>query len=378
MHMKALTGLAAAFVGGLIFSVSFFDAGQAAEAQNSPLAVESKTADKTEASTTPTDLLNAAAEDAATQQKIQVTEKVASTQKSPAEKGASLEAILAEEKQAQADALTLGKIAKDVQQEIAQEKARLGATEAAATSSNLIREEKIVVKDAGKVTVAQPVLKVEASTAPESVTNKVKLLESRNLSMASQLQNQSSSLEELKQSRVSLQNKINMADARVRQLIAQLEDAQNRLMIAETEVERLSHALEQKHGTRLLPIRQNLAAAAAPQRTTDDPFFGQEKVSNDMSVATVVSDKANLRAGPGLNNSPIMSISRGTRLAIETRQGDWYRVVAPTGVRAWVSADVIQFGRTEHAKPSRTLRIGGYDADSEESAAFELLQRHPS
>ncbi len=94
------------------------------------------------------------------------------------------------------------------------------------------------------------------------------------------------------------------------------------------------------------------AAPAAPAAPTPPKA---EPAQADLPVATVVVDKAQLRTGPGKDNSPLMAVSKGTRLVIETRQGDWYRVVAPSGARAWVSSDIVAFGT------SGTGLVGGYD-----------------
>ena len=64
--------------------------------------------------------------------------------------------------------------------------------------------------------------------------------------------------------------------------------------------------------------------------------------SSDVLVGEVTEDKANLRSGPGTENSPVMQVQRGTRLTIEAREGDWYRVMSPTGTRAYIKSDVVR------------------------------------
>ena len=80
-----------------------------------------------------------------------------------------------------------------------------------------------------------------------------------------------------------------------------------------------------------------------------------------MTVAEVAVKKAYLRSGPGPDNAPLMSVAQGARLVIETRQGEWYRVISPQGSRAWIHSSVIAFGGEPGGSPSRTLRIKGYD-----------------
>ena len=96
------------------------------------------------------------------------------------------------------------------------------------------------------------------------------------------------------------------------------------------------------------------------------PINDLEAEKADMPIAVVIVNKANLRAGPSLKDSPLLEVSKGTRLVVETRQGAWYRVMAPNGKRAWVSSDVVNFGPNANSKPSFTTRIKGYNQDVED------------
>ena len=58
-------------------------------------------------------------------------------------------------------------------------------------------------------------------------------------------------------------------------------------------------------------------------------------------VVTVRASSAYLRTGPSKEDSPLMTVARGTKLAVETKRGDWFRVIAPNGERTWISKDVI-------------------------------------
>ena len=63
---------------------------------------------------------------------------------------------------------------------------------------------------------------------------------------------------------------------------------------------------------------------------------------SDLPVATIVVDKAYLRSGPGKEHSPVMALSRGTRLVVERQEGNWYEVTGPTGNRLWVAGEVLE------------------------------------
>ncbi len=67
----------------------------------------------------------------------------------------------------------------------------------------------------------------------------------------------------------------------------------------------------------------------------------EEDLGRDAMIVTVKTPSAYLRTGPSLEHSPLMTISQGTRLVVETRQGDWYRVIAPNGQRTWINKEVL-------------------------------------
>ena len=202
------------------------------------------------------------------------------------------------------------------------------------------------------------------------------------------LASQQASVSSLQRSNGDLRRQLETFQRKLRDATKELVESRNRLMIAETEVERLSISLEQRNRSNLARVapgmvgvqsvrsyrapqqlssqltsshqaasRQVAPVASAPQRAVAPAV--NAKVKPDMLVATVIADKANLRSGAGKNNSPLMTVSRGTRLAVETRTGDWYRVITPTGTRAWVNSEVLSFGPDSQASPTRTVRMNG-------------------
>ena len=62
----------------------------------------------------------------------------------------------------------------------------------------------------------------------------------------------------------------------------------------------------------------------------------------ELPVATITADKAYLRSGPGKEHSPVMAMSRGTRLVVERQEGNWYQVTGPTGQRLWAAGEVLE------------------------------------
>ena len=212
-------------------------------------------------------------------------------------------------------------------------------------------------------------------------SKQIKELQTKQTSLSKKVKAQTSTISTLKGSKRSLESKLSKAQIQVKKLSKQLEEAQNRLMIAETEVDRLSSVLEARNKTARVRLgsAERVAPRPRPAQVSHKRGSPQSQArvrpvrsQPQMRIATVTVNKANLRTGPGKHNSPLMTVAEGTRLAIETRQGSWYRVIAPSGERAWVSSTVVRFGGTKSASPSRTVSIKGYDP-SVEDEAFRLI-----
>ena len=169
-------------------------------------------------------------------------------------------------------------------------------------------------------------------------------------------------------------------------LDADLQETRSQLTVAETEANRLSTMVDAK--TRASLGRYNVPMPAAPQPARVVPEQKEapaivkpvEEVkppsrNTDMQIATVTVDKADLRVGPGKNNSALMSLRRGSRLAVEERQGEWYRVFAPNGQRAWVHSSLVSFGDgASNMNDGSAVRVKGYSLNAEEEA-FRRLQK---
>lgn len=187
-------------------------------------------------------------------------------------------------------------------------------------------------------------------------------------------------LSALNRTNSDLRRQLELAQRKIRDASHELAETRNRLIIAETEVERLSSVIQERNrtsltrlgggalsGSQTAPAREYRAQSNASANASAGRVLSQSrpptqavKATSDMLIGTVTAQKAYLRTGPGKNNSPLMSVSQGMRLAIETRTGEWYRVITPTGARAWVSSDVISFGPDNYSGPTRTVRTSGY------------------
>ena len=232
--------------------------------------------------------------------------------------------------------------------------------------------EEIIAKEPAKemkASISKKATESVAKNTPAKSNGEFQDLEERLQKLRNKYEGESSNYSKIKETNTSLQNKLNSSTSTVAKLKRELERARNRLMVAETEVERLSAVLEERKAVAAKQPKAkklNASASRIGSQVSIDKGPDREKYVNDMPIATVVVKKANIRTGPGVNNSPLMTVSRGTRLAVETRKGDWYRIIAPTGVRAWVNTEVIAFGEDYKASPSRTVKVKGYNGEAEE------------
>jgi uncharacterized protein YraI len=153
--------------------------------------------------------------------------------------------------------------------------------------------------------------------------------------------------------------------------------------MAETELSRLATISEARNRASLgraslpaAPVQPSRAVApvVAKARLESPAIEPTPAGSADLTIATVDVEKAELRLGPGKNHSSLMTVAKGSRLAVEARQGEWLRVFAPNGQRAWVQAKLVTFGSKGSAKSvSTTVRVHGYSSSLEDEA-FKRVQ----
>ena len=183
-----------------------------------------------------------------------------------------------------------------------------------------------------------------------------------------------------------LRQEMNQLRERNAQLENELRDTRNQLSITETEVSRLSTMVDAK--TRASLGRYNVPLPVKTQPVVEAPQPAEQpapikKVAEvkppspeaQLQIATVTVDKADLRLGPGKNNSALMTLRKGSRLAVEERQGEWYRVFAPNGERAWIHSSLVSFGDgASNLNDGSSVRVKGFSNNAEEEA-FRRLQK---
>ncbi len=180
-----------------------------------------------------------------------------------------------------------------------------------------------------------------------------------------------------------LRRELEASQKRVSELERHLEEVKGQLTMAETELSRMATLSEARNRASLgrvaAPLTESTKQSveiAAPSTIARTEALAPEPLptSNDLMIVTVAVDKAELRLGPGKNHSALMAVGRGSRLAVEARQGEWYRVFAPNGQRAWVLSRVVTVGDKSNTERANTaVRVKGYSSSLEDEA-FRRVQ----
>jgi Tfp pilus assembly protein FimV len=177
-----------------------------------------------------------------------------------------------------------------------------------------------------------------------------------------------------------MKRELEASHKRVAELERQLEEVKGQLTMAETELSRLATISEARNRASFgrVPAPANAAStqqAHQPKARHEVPAIEPTPSgSADLTIATVDVEKAELRLGPGKNHSALMTVAKGSRLAVEARQGEWLRVFAPNGQRAWILAKLVTFGsKTSSKNATSTVRVHGYSSSLEDEA-FKRVQ----
>lgn len=137
----------------------------------------------------------------------------------------------------------------------------------------------------------------------------------------------------------------------VTELERQLVQLQNELLLKNTELEIYSSGNQAKpqpreqRRTAVSPaqaIQQSPRQQQTPPATnvlTNPEIITPSSTPSEM-IIEITTSKGQLRAGPGKEQGVVMHVREGARLVVEDKQGEWYRVLTPTGTRAYVNQDI--------------------------------------
>lgn len=163
--------------------------------------------------------------------------------------------------------------------------------------------------------------------------------------------------------------------------------AKNDLLLKETEIRMLSGGNSRASGGTLdspsilpEPSAANSAISSKPSMrdlaariTPIDKVAGPDTSGADVLVVEVIAKKVNLRSGPGNEHAPLMQVQAGTQLTVESKEGDWYRVLTPTGSRAYIRTDVVRQPGSAPVKPVARKLV-----EEDESADLEPFKLNDS
>lgn len=205
-------------------------------------------------------------------------------------------------------------------------------------------------------------------------------------------------LPQLEQQLTAAAQSVSAKDAEIASLKRQLEDkeqiassipglkrdllaAKNQLLMKEKELRLLGKAGSPEHSSPELLAEKDRILEQSGRIAGEESIRGKKAIASDVMVVEVTGNRVALRSGPSPDDSEIMPVGKGTRLTVEERIGDWYRVVAPNSTRAFIRSDMVRIisggEQTAAAQPpvvkpsaprvpsKRPLKVAPTDSDME-------------
>ncbi len=149
----------------------------------------------------------------------------------------------------------------------------------------------------------------------------------------------------------------------------------NELMMKEAELEQMGKK----------PNKENNQQAKIVEHQRDDLFersgrnagntsLGKkDSIVSDVTIVEVLGDKVALRSGPSPEDSEIMSVGKASKLTVEERIGDWFRVIAPNSMRAFIRADMVKVISKSNLDPNVEY-LGRAALDSQFERAVPIVR----
>lgn len=95
--------------------------------------------------------------------------------------------------------------------------------------------------------------------------------------------------------------------------------------------------------------------------------FGGITIRDDMPLALVSLKDVSLVTGPGKEYMSLSQVPLGTRVAIENRADDWYRVITEDGIRGWMHSNVLLFGPDSRTLPTIHVKVRGVELEEDQA-----------
>jgi len=135
------------------------------------------------------------------------------------------------------------------------------------------------------------------------------------------------------------------------ELERQFVQLQNELLLKNTEIEIYSGG---KQGTdpdigksRVVrspaqELRSRNSSSSSADNALRNPVIVTPSSAPRELIVEITASKGQLRAGPGKEHGVLMHMREGARLVVEDKQGEWYRILTPTGTRAYVHQEIVK------------------------------------
>lgn len=88
----------------------------------------------------------------------------------------------------------------------------------------------------------------------------------------------------------------------------------------------------------ILPLLQGARVEGTPSE--DSSTLELQKEDGSKRVVTIATPKANLRASPSNSSKVVSTFEKGTQLLVTNQNGEWLQVTLPSGLTAWIRADL--------------------------------------
>ncbi len=167
---------------------------------------------------------------------------------------------------------------------------------------------------------------------------------------------------------------IKILKAKVTDLQLRLNEANNLIMVKNAEL------LSLGHGGRMSVKKEEKEVSSSLRGNKKGSSSYRKTLSVETLAVRVIGEKVNLRLKPGKEHSPIQQVARGTELIVESKTGEWYRIITPTGRRAYVKSDLVepinsngQVVKFRKPKVPRSRNVRD-KLNQEESQAMKLLR----
>lgn len=172
------------------------------------------------------------------------------------------------------------------------------------------------------------------------------------------------------------EQRIQIAESQVDILSRELETTRLSLRSAERRIDELSSLVKSSYSDEaspgpsgsLVPVQpKNVASENKPKEINfasgSDSWADAWDGDTSADIATVVVSRTPLRVAPSSRDTVLFLIPQYSRMRIEQRRGEWYRVITPSGTHGWIPATTVVFrgGRSNES----AVRVKGYKSEYE-------------